>query len=103
MISTSLSEICFFGTIVSFPFLSSSYSSFLLTLSPLLSSNQGLSLDPVSKLQKKIELAQQKVLAVQATKKPNFEAEVDKIAGQIEAAQAEVAGWMARRGVIRSM
>ncbi|KAL7415521.1 hypothetical protein BDY24DRAFT_381406 [Mrakia frigida] len=62
-----------------------------------------LSLDPVSKLQKKIELAQQKVLAVQATKKPNFEAEVDKIAGQIEAAQAEVAGWMARRGVIRSI
>ena len=63
----------------------------------------GLSPDPVPRLQKKIETSQAKLLAVQNAKKPSWEVEADKLAGGIEAAQAEVKGWIARRGVVRSM
>lgn len=55
------------------------------------------------RLQKKIETSQAKLLAVQNAKKPSWEIEADKIVGAIEAAQAEVKGWLARRGVVRSM
>lgn len=63
----------------------------------------GLSVDPIPRLQKKIETSQTKLLAVQNAKKPSWEIEADKLAGTIEAAQAEVKGWLARRGVVRSM
>lgn len=57
----------------------------------------------MEKLERKVVVTQSKVETTRRAKKPGYEVEVDKLVGAIEADQAAIEGWHARRGVIQAM